>query len=53
MTFDEWIYAVCIYLQTRKAIKVELQEIYSTINLVDARNAFIDGIAPEDYKSIL
>lgn len=53
MTFDEWIYAVCIYLQTRKATKVELQDIYSAIDLKDIRYAFMDGIAPEDYRAVL
>lgn len=48
MKFDEWIYEVaeCISTKSRK----DITEVYSMIDLTDAKLAFMDGVAPEEYK---
>lgn len=50
-TFEIWLYEVCEHISslTRK----EITEVYSSINLTDARLAFLDGVNPEEYSSIL
>ena len=53
MTFDQWIYAVCVEIQRKQLKPVELQNIFSSINLTDARLAYIDGEVPEKYKPSL
>jgi hypothetical protein len=53
MTFEQWIYAVCVEIQRKSLRPVELQNVYSSIDLTDARLAYIDGEVPEKYKPIL
>lgn len=48
MTFDQWIGTVCEIISNRT--KKEITEVYSSINLTDAKLSFIDGVSPEDYK---
>jgi hypothetical protein len=49
MTFDEWIYEVCLYRSTRT--RREITDVYSSINLTDAKLSFLDGINPEEYRA--
>lgn len=49
MTFDEWICKVVEYKHQQLRGRVETQDIYSSIELSDAKLNFIDGVAPEDY----
>jgi hypothetical protein len=51
MTFEQWMYAVCVEIQKRQLKPVELQDIYSSIDLTDSRLAYVDGEVPEKYKS--
>ena len=47
MEFDEWVFKVCERIAN--GIK-EIGDIYSTIDLNDAKLAFIDGISWIEYK---
>lgn len=47
MTFDEWIYEVCLHISNRS--RKEITDVYSSINLTDAKLSFIDGDKPEEY----
>lgn len=48
LTFDEWLYKVCerIALKTR----CEITEVYSRIDLSDAKMNYLDGTSSNDYK---
>lgn len=50
-TFDMWVHNVCeiIHLKIHK----DITEIYSTINLTDAKLAFIDNMSPIEYIDTL
>lgn len=48
MNFDEWIYKVCECMQ--RTSRKEITEIYSSIDLTEARYAFLDNIAPENFE---
>lgn len=41
MDFDEWIFRVCEKLSYGRK---DITEIYSSLNLTDAKLAFIDGV---------
>ncbi len=51
MNFDQWIYIVCenISLKSRK----EITDVYSSIDLTDAKLAFIDNETPQQYIASL
>lgn len=48
MTFDEWLYKVCERLSCNG--KRDITNIYSSINLFDAKLSFIDGVSYMDYE---
>jgi hypothetical protein len=48
MTFDEWIYKVCLHISNRT--RKEITDVYSSIDLTDAKLTFLDGINPEEYN---
>jgi hypothetical protein len=48
--FNKWIFEVCLYIQNKSIRKVELEGIFSSIDLTDTKLAFIDGESPESYK---
>jgi hypothetical protein len=48
MTFDEWLAKVVEYFSTR--YRKDTQDIYSSIDLTDAKCAWRDGAIPETYK---
>jgi len=48
MTFDEWIWKVCERYSIR--YRTEPHEIYSIIDLFDAKLSFMDGVRHEEYK---
>ena len=47
MTFEQWLFKACefISIKTRK----DITEVYSSINLSNAKLAFLDGENPEEY----
>lgn len=45
ITFDQWCYLVC----EAKAGNRDPHDIYPTLDLTDARYAFVDGQTPEQY----
>lgn len=47
MDFDEWIFKVCERLSNGRK---EITEVYSTIDLADAKLAFMDGVSWAEYK---
>lgn len=47
MTFDEWLYEVCEYIQIRT--RKDMTDIYSSINLTDAKIAYMDNFTPRNY----
>ena len=47
LSFDKRIYEVCE--ERAKYSKKEITEIYSSINLTDAKLSFMDGQSPKDY----
>lgn len=47
MTFDNWIAKVAEHLA--KKYKKESTDIYSLIDLTDAKLAFLDKVDPEEY----
>lgn len=48
MTFDEWIYKVCELAQIRS--RKEITDIYSLVDLTDAKLSYMEGVSPEDYN---
>lgn len=48
MAFDDWIYEVCLIISNRT--RKEITDVYSTIDLTDAKLSFLDGIRPEEYR---
>lgn len=47
MTFDEWIFKVCQILSDKH--RKDITEVYSSINLTDAKLSYIDNDSPEIY----
>lgn len=47
MNFNEWIFKVCERLSNGTK---EISDIYSTIDLTDAKLAYIDGISWAEYN---
>ena len=48
MTFDEWIYKVCEIISQRT--KKDVQDIYVSLDLTDAKLQFVDGVEPEKFE---
>ena len=48
MTFDEWLFQVC-ELISKKTHK-EITDIFSSVDLSDAKLTYLDGIPPESYN---
>lgn len=44
--FNEWLYEAC----SLKSKYKDAHDIYPTVDLIDARCAFIDGMSPEEYS---
>jgi len=44
--FNEWLFEACSFKSKHK----EPQEIFSKVDLTDARCAFSDGMSPEEYS---
>lgn len=49
MGFDEWLFSVCDYVAQYK--KVSAEDVYSEINLTDAKLSYRDGISYIEYAS--
>lgn len=49
MTFDEWLFKVVEYIQLQS--RREPTEIYSSLDLTDAKLSYLDGITPEEYTT--
>lgn len=47
MEFDEWIFKVCERIANGRK---DINDVYSTIDLTDAKLAFMDGISFIEYK---
>ncbi len=45
-TFDQWCYSVC---EAKAGRGKDPHDIYPTLDLTDARYAFVDGQSPEEY----
>jgi hypothetical protein len=48
MAFDEWVYEVCLNISSRT--RKEITDVYSSIDLTNAKLSFPDGIRPEEYN---
>lgn len=48
--FDKWIWEVVELRHLRLRGKFEPQDIYSCIDLTDAKISFLDGISPSEYN---
>lgn len=44
--FNEWLFEACSFKSKHK----EPQEIFSTVDLTDAKCAFLDGMSAEEYS---
>ena len=49
MNFEEWVYKVCENLKNTKFRHIEMEDIYSSLDLTEAKYAFLDGESPEEY----
>ena len=49
MNFEEWLFQVC-HLMSIKYRRDET-EIFSSIDLTDAKLSFLDGVLPENYNN--
>jgi hypothetical protein len=48
MNFDEWLFQVCEFISIKT--KKDITDVFSSIDLTDAKLAFLDGEKPEEYK---
>lgn len=48
MTFDDWLYQVCLYYS--KKLNKDVHEIYQYIDLQSAKLQYIDNVSPEDFN---
>lgn len=51
MTFDEWVFKVCSILSNK--YRKEITDVYSSLDLTDAKLAYVDGTTPEVYTHSL
>lgn len=49
LTFDEWLYKVCENI-SQKTMKKDVQDIFTSLDLTDAKLQFVDGVEPEEFE---
>ena len=49
--FNKWIYDVVSMYKERSRTKLSEEEIYTYIDLTDAKLSFIDGLSPYQYAN--
>lgn len=49
MNFEEWLYKVVEFQHKKFKMRIEENEIYSSIELYDAKLQFLDGVKPEEF----
>ena len=48
--FNKWLFQVCQYLGDKH--RKDISDIYSSIDLTDARCQFMDGLSPQEYNNV-
>ena len=48
MKFDEWLYMACENLAIK--YRCDPHEIYSNINLTEAKMCYLDGLEPSEFN---
>lgn len=48
MNFEEWLYKACENLSVKH--NIEIDKIYSNINLTEAKMYYLDGLEPSEFN---
>lgn len=51
MNYEEWIYKACELKASRT--RKEVTDIFSTVEIVESKLYFLDGLTPEQYSRLI